>query len=57
MALPALRNETSKGSLRSKRQRASLAPSFRPGLLLALAIQTSGTGGQPEQLRGASRAL
>ena len=36
MALKALRNETSKGSLRSKRKRASLDPSFRLGLLLAL---------------------
>jgi len=36
MALKALRNETSKGSLRSKRKRASLDPSFRFGLLLAL---------------------
>jgi predicted transposase YbfD/YdcC len=36
MALKALRHETSKGSLRSKRKRASLDPSFRLGLLLAL---------------------
>ena len=36
MALKALRNETSKGSLRSKRKRASLDPGFRLGLLLAL---------------------
>jgi predicted transposase YbfD/YdcC len=36
MALKALRNETSKGSLRSKRKRASLDPAFRLGLLLAL---------------------
>jgi len=36
MALKALRNETSKGSLRSKRKRASLDSSFRLNLLLAL---------------------
>jgi len=36
MALKALRNETSKGSLRSKRKRASLNPAFRLSLLLAL---------------------
>lgn len=36
MALKALRNETSKGSLRSKRKRASLDSSFRLKLLLAL---------------------
>lgn len=36
MALKALRNETSEGSLRFKRKRASLAPAFRLKLLLTL---------------------